>query len=163
MKYKANIYVKDLLSIDYHRLKKQGIKCLLLDFDNTILERYNNKLNPQYEELFTKLKRNFKLIIVSNSIHKSKLEKFKNNYDIPYNYMSFKPYSLGFNRVEKQYNLKKEEICVIGDQVLTDVKGALKKGYYSILIDPINYDEHIFTRINRLREKKLIKRGNYYE
>ena len=57
---------------------------------------------------------------------------------------------------------------MIGDQLLTDVLGGNRMNYYTILIDPINYNEIIFTKINRVFERVIlnmvkVERGEYYD
>lgn len=163
MKIKPDMYVKDILSINYKKLKQKGIKVLFFDFDNTIIEMGNYTLNKEYEILFEDLKNDFKILIVSNSIHKSKLDKVCSKYNLSYVGSSFKPFSFGFKKAEKIVNCKKNEICMIGDQLLTDVKGGINMNYFTILIDPISDNEHLLTKINRYRENKIFKRGKYYE
>ena len=163
MKIKPDMYVKDILSINYKKLKEKGIKALFFDFDNTLIEMGNYTLNEKYEKLIENLKKDFKVMIVSNSIHASKLEKVCSKYNLSYVGVSFKPFSFGFKKAEKLVGFKEEEICMIGDQLLTDIKGGIKMNYFTILIDPINDNEHILTKINRYRENKIFKRGKYYE
>ena len=73
-----------------------------------------------------------------------------------------------FSYFEKN-NLKKENIAAIGDQLFTDILGANKMNITSILVEPISKNESIFTKLNRARENRLIKKyniiekGNYYE
>ena len=38
-----NMYAKDIFKINYKKLKEKNIKVLLFDFDNTIIEKGNNK------------------------------------------------------------------------------------------------------------------------
>ena len=163
MKIKPDMYVKDILSINYKKLKEKGIKALFFDFDNTLIEMGNYTLNEKYEKLIEKIKKDFKVMIVSNSIHVSKLEKVCSKYNLSYVGASFKPFFFGFKKAEKLVGFKEQEICMIGDQLLTDVQGGLRRKYFTILIDPINDNEHLITKINRYRENKIFKRGKYYE
>ena len=163
MKIKPDMYVKDILSINYKKLKEKGIKVLFFDFDNTLIERGNYTFPDSCIKLLNKLKKDFKILVVSNSIHASKLEKVCSKYNLSYIGAAFKPLKIGFKKAEKKVSAKESEICMIGDQLLTDIKGGLKMNYFTILIDPINYDEHILTKINRFRENKFFKRGKYYE
>jgi len=163
MKIKPDMYVKDILSINYKKLKEKGIKALFFDFDNTLIEMGNYTLNEKYEKLIEKIKKDFKVMIVSNSIHASKLEKVCSKYNLSYVGASFKPFFFGFKKAEKLVGFKEQEICMIGDQLLTDVQGGLRRKYFTILIDPINDNEHLITKINRYRENKIFKRGKYYE
>ena len=62
-------------------------------------------------------------------------------------------------------------MCLIGDQLMTDVLGGNRYGIFTILVDPLSKDELKVTGINRFFEKKqlrklaknnLFKRGEYY-
>ena len=80
-----------------------------------------------------------------------------------------KPSSRNYNKIIKENNLKIEQPAAIGDQIYTDILGANKLCITSILVDPISKKEFITTRINRIKENKLInktkiiKKGEYYE
>ena len=80
-----------------------------------------------------------------------------------------KPSPRNYNKIIKENNLKYEECAAIGDQLYTDIKGANNLGILSILVDPISKHEFITTKINRIKENKLInktkiiKKGEYYE
>lgn len=159
------MYKKDIYSIDYKVLKdKYNIKVLLFDFDNTIIEHKNNKLDDDAVKLFKKLKKDFLVYVVSNSLNSKKLGSLCSILDVPYILGSFKPLPIGYNKL-KFKSIKSSEIATIGDQILTDVYGSKRMGYFSILVDPINSDtEVITTKINRLFENKIFKkRGKYYD
>ena len=66
--YKADMYQKDIFSINYDKLKKIGIKVLVYDLDNTIIEKKKNVIDDKVKKLFNKLKNDFKIIIISNTI-----------------------------------------------------------------------------------------------
>ena len=164
-KFFPNMYAKDIYSVNYNKLKQKGINILLFDFDNTLIERGNYEIDNKAVVLINKLKKKFKIYVVTNSIHKKKLKKVCSKLKVIYIGGSRKPFKKGFKKL-KLSNPK--EVAMIGDQLLTDVLGGNKMNYYTVLIDPINYDEFITTRINRIVEsKKLkkmnIKRGSYYD
>ncbi|MFR7880209.1 MAG: HAD hydrolase-like protein [Christensenellales bacterium] len=59
----------------------------------------------------------------------------------------------------KKNNLNKDEIVMIGDQLLTDIVCANKIGVTNILVKSISRKtERWYTRINRLREEKVLKK-----
>ncbi len=160
-----NMYVKDVQSINYDKLKNLGIKLLLFDFDNTLISK---NTNLDLQDFFTKLKKDFEIIIVSNTLKKNKLHNFCQKLGLKYIHASCKPFKLGFNKIKKHTNIESEKTCMIGDQLLTDIYGGNKNNYYTILVDPFENKELIFTKINRLIENKIFKkqgtkRGNYYE
>ena len=53
---------------------------------------------------------------------------------------------------------RSKEIAVIGDQVMTDVWGANRSGMYSILVEPINENDIWVTKINRMFERRILKK-----
>ena len=70
--------------------------------------------------------------------------------------------NFGFKRAKKILEIEENsKIAVVGDQVLTDVLGANRCNMYSILVDPIKTKDIFITRINRLIEKRILKR--YFE
>ena len=170
--YKADMYQKDIYSINYKKLKDLGIKTLIFDLDNTIIEKGNYTVEKRLKDLFKSLKKSFKIIIISNTLHKTKIEKIANELELEYIMNARKPFSWGYKKAILLSDKKNNHICMIGDQLLTDILGAKRMGYYCCLVDPIKKKELIFTKFNRAIEyflyKKLnkkygIKRGNYYD
>ncbi len=161
------MYKKSILDIDYKKLKQRDIKILLFDFDNTIIQRETEKIDKDILKLIKKLKKEFLIYIISNSLNEKKLNKICTTLGIPYIKNSHKPLKKGFKKLRLR-NIENSQIAMIGDQVITDVWGANRMGYFSILIDPITNNEVIFTKINRLLEKLIfkknskLKRGRYY-
>ena len=136
-------------------------------FDNTLIEKGNYLIDDKTTKLFKELKKQFNIYIVSNSLNKSKLKKISGILNVPYIKDSRKPFKKGFKKL-KLKDIKPEQIAMIGDQVITDVLGSNRMRYFSILIDPINNDEWLLTRINRIIEniilkKNKTKRGSYYD
>ena len=166
-KFIPNMYKKDIFSIDYNYLKNKGIKVLLFDLDNTLIEKGNYKINEKAIELFNDLKKDFTIYIVSNSINTKKIKKVSEALGIEYIKDSRKPFKHGFKKLNLE-NVKENEIAMIGDQMVTDVWGGNRMNYFTILVDPINFDEWFGTKINRLIEKRIFtkngrKRGGYYD
>lgn len=170
-KYKPSIYSKSIYTIDYKKLKKSGIKCLLFDLDNTLVESKAKIPTKQVIELFTELKKMGFLIIIFSNSNAKRLMPFSKKLDVAFNSFSLKPLRHSFIKVMKKYKLSKEEVVLIGDQLLTDVLGGNKVGIKTILVDPILTSEFFFTKINRMREKiiynkleklNILKKGEYY-
>ncbi len=168
-KFIPDMYFKSIFTIDYNKLKKKGIKVLLFDFDNTIIEKGNNKINNKTKCLINKLKKDFIIYVVSNSLNESKLSLVCGSIDIPYIKHARKPFKTGYNKL-KFNSINNKQIAMVGDQVLTDVLGGNRMNYCSVLIDPISDNELFFTKINRgieklilFKNKKYIERGKYYD
>lgn len=167
-----DIYQRSIYTINYDNLKLAGIKCLLFDLDNTIAPVSMAAPNKKMKDLMESLKEmGFKIIIVSNS-PKSRLEPFKNAFNVDAAFNALKPTKKKYLKIMKSYNFQASDIACIGDQLLTDIWGANRLGFTSILINPISTNDIVFTKFNRLIERTILKKlakkglflkGDYYE
>ena len=165
------MYQKSIYDINYKKLKKEGIRCLLFDLDNTCVPYKESVASDRLKKLFDRLKKlGFKVIIFSNSPNR-RLKKFE-YLDVDYNALTLKPISYNFNKVMKKYDFSKDEVCIIGDQLYTDVFGGNRVGIKTCLVEPLSDIDLKFTKIYRYFEKRKIKkfekdgyfkRGKYYD
>jgi len=170
-KFIPDMYQKSIYTIDYKKLQKRNIKCLLFDLDNTLVPYTESVPTQDVKELFHILSNNFKVIILSNS-PKKRLRPFKEILNVDCAYSSRKPAKKKYLKIMNIYNFKPEEIACIGDQLMTDIYGANRIGALSILINPIGLKEPVWTKFNRFFEKRVLKKlkkkgllekGVYYE
>ena len=152
-----DMYVQSIYKIDYKKLKKQNIKCLLFDLDNTIAPYAEHVPSSDVKELFHALENDFKVIIFSNS-GKKRLRPFKENLNVDVAYSSHKPFKKKYLKIMKIYGFKPEEMACIGDQLMTDIWGANKRGCFSILVNSIGTYEPIWTKFNRFFERIILRR-----
>ena len=160
---KPKLYYKDIFNINYKKLKNNNIKYLLFDIDNTIGD--DKKRIPSKEDilLFKKLQKDFKLVLISNAL-KTRVKRYAKYLNIKdYYYLSLKPLKHTYNKIINKYNINTDIMAAIGDQLYTDIKGANKIGITSILVDKISNNETIFTKINRVRENRIIKKYKIIE
>ena len=76
-KFMPDIYQKSIYYINYDKLYKKGVRCIIFDLDNTITPSYIKEPTKRLKKLFEELKdKGFKLIIMSNS-PKYRIEPFK--------------------------------------------------------------------------------------
>lgn len=171
-KFIPDVYNQSIYRINYDKLKKDGIKLIVFDLDNTIAPVDVKNATNETLDLFYKIKdMGFKVIIMSNS-KKERVEPFKNFLEVDSSFMSLKPLSKSYKKIMRVYNVKKEEVACVGDQILTDVWGANKVGMTSILVNPISKKDGKFTILNRkieniiikiLENKDVFKKGKYYD
>ena len=157
-KFLPDMYKKNIYEIDYKKLKRKGIKVLGFDFDNTIVEKGKVKDYEEYKAFFKKLKKDFEVYIISNTINRKKIRKFSKECGIDYVMFALKPFPRGLKKLTQDDIYDKDEICMIGDQLLTDVWGSKRLGYYSVFLTPIGKDEHLITSFNRKIENKIFER-----
>lgn len=165
------MYQESIYKIDYNKMKNKGIKCLLFDLDNTCVGYHEKTPTKQLKELFKKLEKlGFKVIIFSNATPK-RLQPFK-QLKVLCHPASQKPRVKNFNKILKQYNFKKNEVCIIGDQLFTDILGGNRVGITTCLVEPLTKEDFIITKIfrsieqkkfNKMEKRGILKRGEYYE
>ena len=166
-----DIYQESIFTINYKKLKKNGIKCLLFDLDNTISPAKEVVFCKKTKKLFDELKKDFKIILFSNNFPK-RVSKFGNYYDVDVACVSLKPFSCQYRSILKKYHLKRSEVASIGDQLLTDIQGGNKMNITTILVNPMTDVDETETWLNRQIEKKIfkefeekniLKKGKYYD
>lgn len=162
-------YYKDIYTIDYDNLKKIGIKNIIFDVDNTLIPYTENIVRKENIELISKLKKDFNIIIASNSMS-NRVLKIVNDLGVRGYYSSMKPLKKTYKKIAKEY--KKNECVFIGDQFMTDVLGAKRSDFKIILVDRILNIEPIYTKIwrffenrivNKYTRKDIFKRYRYYD
>lgn len=166
-----DMYQKSIYTINYKKLKKKGIKCLLFDLNNTLASYELDYPDDKLRELIFELEKDFKVIILSNS-PKNRVRPFKEKLNIDSAFSSKKPFKKKYKKVMNMYNFKDTEIAVIGDELLTDIWGGNRMGFTTILVNAISEEEPFHTRVIRSIESKIIKKlnkkgilfkGEYYE
>ena len=171
MKCYPNMYQKTIQSINYKKLKSLGIKCLVFDLDNTIALIDQHVITEDTKKLLIGLKKDFQVVIISNNIT-SRVKKYADCIDCDFVANATKPLSKGYKRISKKYNLKPNEMCMIGDQIVTDIYGGNRFGMFTILVDPLGKKDLKITSLNRFienrilkkyEEKNIMKKGVYYE
>ena len=170
-KFIPDMYQKSIYDINYKKLKKRGIKCLLFDLDNTLINYEDCEVGSKVKNLFAKLEDDFKVIIMSNS-GKKRLTPIKEALNVDVAYSSRKPFKYKYKKILALYGFKEYQVAAIGDQLITDIFGANNMGFTSILVNRLNNNEPIQTRFNRHFEKKILNKlnkkgiletGQYYE
>ena len=152
---------KNILDINLDFLKGNNIEAIFLDVDNTIMD-YDYNVLEGIESWLQNLKNNgLKICILSNTRKKKKAETIAKMLDLPYIYLATKPFKRGFKKAKKLLNVEdNKKIAAIGDQIMTDVFGANRAGIYSILVEPIKQKDIFVTRINRIMERRILKKYN---
>lgn len=160
-KYIPDSYYKTIQDIDFLHYYNEGKRLIFLDIDNTVVNY--DVLDPSKEhiDLINHIKDiGFEIIIISNNNEK-RVERLSAPLNVKYVYTALKPlkkgYKQGLKIADRSY--KKDEIMAIGDQLMTDIKGANKMGFYSILVTPIERKTDVFTtRVNRYFENRRINK-----
>ena len=122
-----NLYLKKVEDITIEMLMKNKIKILILDVDNKLIDYYKNLSEEVIKWAKEMRGQGIKLYILSNTNNKEKVEKVAQKLEIRYKHFAMKPLKKGFKKIEKETNIKPENIAVVGDQIFTDIIGRKQK------------------------------------
>ncbi len=149
-------HVKSIFQITPESLKEQGIKGIITDLDNTLVEWDRPNATPKLTEWFEMMrKENIRITIVSNN-NRERVQAFSDPLNIPFIFQARKPLVRAFHRAVQNMGLRKEETVVIGDQLLTDVLGGNRGGFHTILVVPVASTDGFWTKFNRMIERRIL-------
>ena len=152
-----NEYVKNVYHVQPEDLKKRGIKGVITDLDNTLIEWDRPNATPQLEEWFLKMtEQGIQVTVVSHN-NEQRVKDFADPLGIPFIHSARKPFVRAFKRAIREMQLQPDEVVVIGDQLLTDVLGGNRVGLHTILVVPVAQTDGLVTRFNRKIERRIMR------
>ncbi|MBM7569591.1 HAD superfamily phosphatase (TIGR01668 family) [Aquibacillus albus] len=155
-KFLPNEHVKSIFEITPEKLKEKGIKGIITDLDNTLVAWDVRDATPEIIQWFKLMEdSDIKVTIISNN-KEERVKIFSQPLNTPFVYSARKPLALAFNKAAKDMKLAKNEIVVIGDQLLTDVLGGNRAGFYTMLVVPIVETDGKITQVNRYVERRIL-------
>lgn len=169
--YVPDVYSESIFTINYKKLYTNGIRFLLFDLDNTIIPYDKKDIDEKTIRLFEMLKKNGMTPIIFSNSPKKRVEKFAKKLNVDFVSSAKKPLSKSYLETLRKYKFKVNETAMIGDQLLTDIKGGNRVGIITVLVNPISSYDPIWTKIGRMREKTLkekmrekgIFKGRFYD
>lgn len=154
------IYLNTVKEITYELLQKNGLKGLILDVDNTLIDYYKNTIDGLENWCEDLKNKGIKFCIASNSNKREKVKGVAEKLGIPYIFFAKKPFKGGLNKAKDIMGLQNNEVAVVGDQIFTDVLGANRCKMFSILVEPIEEKDLLITRIKRPIENMIKNKFN---
>ncbi len=144
-------------------LKNNNIKGLILDLDNTIIASKAGILDDEIKSWLKQAQNNeIKLIVVSNnnnSTYLKQIEPILKELDIELIGKACKPFSKNLKKAIQILDLPVENICLIGDRVLTDILGGVNLNMKTALVKPLIGDKEniIYKNLRKLEYIFLYK------
>ena len=121
-KYFPTKYFDNISEITPEQLIGNGIEGIILDLDNTIIDKKGIEV-PNFDIWKDKiLESGIKIVVVTNNFLKKRIEKITNKYNLEYLLFARKPNIRALVKAKEIMGIEKNEnVAVIGDQVFTDV------------------------------------------
>lgn len=140
-------------------LKKEGIKNILLDIDNTIMPWDIHEPDQILIDWVQRVKKaGYRVVLISNA-KLPRVRLFAGKLGIAGYGLAMKPLPFTFFRIFRTHRFKRSETLIVGDQILTDLVGARLSGIRVLLVDPLSEREMFVTRQFRKIEKLLGRKG----
>ncbi|AQQ52941.1 YqeG family HAD IIIA-type phosphatase [Planococcus lenghuensis] len=153
-----NEYKNKVTDITPEMLLKRGVRGVITDLDNTLIEWDRPDATPMLTDWLTSLKNaGIQVVVVSNN-NEERVRKFARPLGIPFIHKARKPMGKAFKKALQIMDVPKDEVVMIGDQMMTDVFGGNLKGLHTILVIPVAQSDGFVTRFNRLLERRIMKR-----
>lgn len=154
---KPTYCVKSVYDLSVDELKEHGIKAVLTDLDNTLLAWNNPEGTAELHEWLKETKEaGIEVIVVSNNTW-NRVKKAVGGLNVDYVAWSLKPLPRGILKVLHERKLKKDEVVMVGDQMLTDVWAAHLAGVPSVLVERLIESDMWQTWVNRFIENQAKK------
>lgn len=155
-----NMQVRKITDITIEMLRKNNIKGMILDVDNTLIDLDRVPLEGIKEWIDNMKNEGIKFCIASNSLKKDKIEKVAKMLDIPYVHFSAKPTKLGLKKAKQILGIEESKnIAEVGDQLFTDVLGTNRMKMFSILTEPLCEEKVKINNLKRKLEKRVLRRN----
>jgi hypothetical protein len=142
--------------IDLEALRAEGVRGLMLDLDNTLVDWNRNEVRPQVRAWLDVARAGgMRLSLVSNAIRGRRVKAIGAELALLVVTWALKPFPGGFRRAMALMGTGPADTCAIGDQVFTDMLGANLLGIRTILVTPLSPRESPHTRLIRLVERPM--------
>ena len=159
MRIKPDYTFDDIYSVDFEQLKKNGINVLLFDLDSTVMPSKSAKFPKEVLELFERLKKDFKLAIVSNNKNETYINSARSQVDFEVVSNAKKPDKKAILDCIEKLNETPCNTAMIGDRPLTDILAGKFAGTKTVLVDSITRNtEAKIVRFVRALERLVIKK-----
>lgn len=150
-------YARSIYDIPLEFYKKENIKIIFCDLDNTLDAFYENEPTAKALELVEKFKKNNIEFIITSNNHGDRVHRYAEKLNVECHYSSKKPLSYKLNKFIKKKGFNKSDILMIGDQELTDVICSKLLKVRCLLTEPLVKNDLPVTKINRFIDKRIRK------
>ena len=145
----------ELTDLTPELLHRQGIRLLMMDFDNTIVPYTTDIPTEKMAAWLQDMARSdIQLCVVSNS-KRDRVKIFCAKYGIPCITHANKPFTKGIRQSLAQFNVPACEAALVGDQIYTDTFGANNTGVMPILVRAID-NHNIWLKLRHVAEMPFI-------
>lgn len=150
-----NYYTDKVSDLKLSFFTERKIKGIIIDIDNTLIDYYEN-ITDDTLQWIDELKANeIKILLLSNN-NKDRVDRIGERLGVEGIFYASKPRRKGYVSAMKKMQLKNNEVCVIGDQLFTDVYGGNRLNIFTILVKQVHERDIWITKFKRPIEKRIM-------
>lgn len=160
---RADRYVASVDRIDVDELCDEGVRCVLVDRDNTLVPRDTKVVPPEVRDWLGQLKEvGISVCMVSNNFHTESVCASADELGCHVVHHALKPAPFSIGRALRMEGVTADQAVLVGDQVFTDVLAGNLAGVRTVLVRPLCKTDLWFAKPARLIER-LFLRGAVFE
>ncbi len=161
--FTATRYVAAIQMIEVDWLVEQGVRCVLMDRDNTCVPRDSKVAPPEVLAWIDRVHAaGITTCVVSNNFHSKQVERSARELGSGVIHHAMKPAPFAVSNALRKMGVPAEEAILIGDQVYTDIVAGNLAGVRTILVRPQCTTDLWYTHIMRIGER-MILHGRTFE
>lgn len=150
--------VKHITDLTPDFFRERGIRAIVLDVDNTLTTHGNPIPAEGVPEWIAQMKEAGLLLTILSNNYRERVEPFAQKLGLDFVSMACKPLTFGLTRACRRYGLPPSQVCLIGDQIFTDIIGGNLKGVWTVLVEPYELEHKLSFKIKRGLERPVIRR-----
>ncbi len=155
---RASRYVASVDLIDVDDLCEQGVRCVLLDRDNTLVPRDIKTAPPEVRAWLSKLhEAGMAVCMVSNNFHTNAVCASAEELGCAVVHHAMKPLPVAVKYAMHMVGVPSEQTVLIGDQIFTDMMAGNLAGVQTILVRPQSRRDLWYTYILRAMEHVVLR------
>lgn len=159
MLFKPTFWLKSVLAIDEEFLRKNRVRALILDMDNTLSMHGDPAAERGIPEWLNKMRAlGVRMCVVSNNTQR-RVAPLAAKLGLPFTANGAKPLTFGVNRAVKKMRVRKRETLVVGDQIFTDIMAGNLAGIRTVLVEPFHLEKSWTFRLKRKAESLVFHRN----
>lgn len=140
----ADVEVRVLADLKPEWFRENGIRLMLLDFDNTVVPYTTNIPTEEFNVWLQETRAAGVTVAVVSNSHSQRVQNFCSERDIPCTIKAKKPSPKGLREAMENLGFAPGETAMAGDQTFTDVLAGNFAGVTTVLVYPILFSNPLF-------------------
>ena len=157
-------HAQSIYEIDPDFFKKNGVKTLFIDLDNTLDSYKARTPNEKSINLINNIKETGVTPVIISNNRPERVCGYADGLGIEFLASARKPFSKRIKKELARRGLKNDEVMLVGDQMMTDVIAAHGAKIRVVLTEKVVKEDQWTTHINRIFDRPIRryhrKRGN---